>query len=178
MTVKDIAKCAAAILQADDIADNLDETELDTDAKTLVKCVNLAIAETRADFPVVLATVATASGGFIPLSAFDGVLSTVKRVERQGRSVRFSLDTRGIAVPTDGEYKVEYTLAPTDGNVDQTVTAGASLDCNVLGYLAARNYCLVTGRVDEAGIWDQRYNAEAENRRIVRRAALPRRSFI
>ncbi|MBD5131953.1 MAG: hypothetical protein HDT28_05110 [Clostridiales bacterium] len=181
MTIKDIAKCAAAILQADDIADELDSDEiadLEADAKTLVKCVNLAIAETRVDFPVVHTAVVCAVGGFIPLDAFEGVISAVKKVERGGKPVSFTIDTRGIAVPSDGAYSIAYIIAPSDRNVDDEAEVGATLDCNILGYLAARNYCLITGRTDEAAIWDQRYNAEAECRRITRRAVLPKRRFL
>ena len=48
----------------------------------------------------------------------------------------------------------------------------------LIEYLAARDYCLITGRTDEASVWDQRYNAEAENKRIRRRAVMPRRAWL
>lgn len=190
MTVKDIASNAAIVLQADDIAELLERAtaaedtdertaaSTDPDVKTLVKCVNLAVAELCTELPVVYATAATAEGGLIPLSALPAGLSTVRAVKRRGTAVHFTLSVRGIAVDGDGEYTVEYTLAPTDGDLTDEVALGVGADADVVCYLAARNYCLVTGRNDEASVWDQRYCAEAEKRRLLRRARLPKRAWV
>ena len=66
MTVREIACAAAAILQADDIAELIErqtesedtdgnsvDASTDPDVKTLVKCVNLAVAELNRELPVV-----------------------------------------------------------------------------------------------------------------------------
>lgn len=183
MTVKSIALAAAAILQADDIESAIQEystsdgDELDADAKTMVKCVNLAVAECNADFPVLHTARVTASGGVIPIGATGDEISTVRAVIKNGRHVRFSFDTRGILVEQDGEYTVTYTTVPHDQNLDDEVVCGTGADEPTLCYLAARNYCLVTGRNDEAAVWDQRYNAEAEKLRLLRRAYLPKRAW-
>ena len=186
MTVKDIALSATTVLQADDIAELISAETIDgqsaeivdADVKTLVKCVNLAVAELGYDLPVVNTKTVRATGGYIPLDEFDGTVSTVREVRRYGRAVRFSLSTKGVKVGCDGEYAVDYTVAPCESNLDDEVALGVGADPDVLCYLTARNYCLVTGRNDEASIWDQRYNAEAEKRRISRRAVLPRRAWV
>lgn len=183
MTVKEIALSAAAILQADDIEALLeDESEDatptdDADVRTLVKCVNLAAAETSSDFPVLKTVTVECEDGIIPLSAFDGVVTTVREVMRGKRRVAFSLDSRGVTVPMKGTYTVVYTVAPSDCNLDDELILGVGVDSETLTYLSARNYCLVTGRSDEASIWDQRYNAETENKRLRRRAKLPVRDW-
>ena len=65
-----------------------------------------------------------------------------------------------------------YTVSPEDKALDDTVTVGVLADEEMLAYLAARNYCIVTGRSDEASVWDQRYSSESEKKRLTRRAAL------
>lgn len=183
MTVRQIALSAAAVLQADDIQTALTVTtdppeELtDPDALTLVKCVNLAAAETASDFPCTVSTDAESRDGLIPFSAL-GEADTVREVTRNGRAVRFSTDSRGIRTPRDGKYTVTYTKPYAHVGADDELVAGAGADAEMLTYLAARNFCLITGRTDEASVWDQRYNAEAENKRLRRRATLPRRTWL
>ena len=149
MTVRQIALSAAAVLQADDIQTALTVTtdppeELtDPDALTLVKCVNLAAAETASDFPCTVSTDAESRDGLIPFSAL-------------------------------GEADKPYAHV----GADDELAVGAGADAEMLTYLAARNFCLITGRTDEASVWDQRYNAEAENKRLRRRATLPRRAWL
>ncbi len=180
MTVREIATSAAAILQADDIQGILETggDVADPDVRTLVKCVDLAVRELGADMPFVRSATLQAKDGVIPFDAFDALPSVVRGVYRNGRAVRFRLAANGIAVGGDGEYKVEHTVAPPESTVDDEIKLGLGADADILCYLAARNYCLVTGRADEASVWDQRYNAEAEKRRLMRRASLRKRVWM
>ena len=186
MTVRQIALSAAAILQADDIEDAIaeidedDETAVadDPDVLTLIKCVNLAAAELAADMPVLHTVTARAENGVIALGCFDGTVTAVKSVTHNGYCVPFTFTSRGVGVGCDGEYEVTYVKEYEDGMVNSEIELGAGADSQTLGYLTVRNYCLVTGRTDEAAIWDQRYNAEAEKKRIARRARLPKRAWL
>lgn len=54
-------------------------------------------------------------------------------------------------------------------------------DCvsmDMLADLVARNYCILCGRLDEADIFDNRYEQYASAIRLRRRAKLPPRKFI
>lgn len=179
MTVKQVSTAAATILQAEDILRTLSATTVPADdegVNTMVKCVNLAAAETYADFPPLVRSTVTAVNGVIPASALSSV-AAVRAVRRNGRPVRFTFGEFGAKVGVDGEYEAEYTPKYADKALDDTLVVGCAVDCEMLAYLAARNYCLMTGRSDDASIWDQRYAAEAENKRILRRAYLPGRRF-
>lgn len=186
MTVRQIALSAAAILQADDIETALavsDEQEDagvidDADVLTLIKCVNLAAAELAADMPVLHTVSARAENGVIAPNSFDGTVTAIKSVTHGGHNVPFTFTSRGVGVRRDGEYVVTYVKQYEDAAVDSEIELGAGADSQTLGYLTARNYCLVTGRTDEAAIWDQRYNAEAEKKRMARRSRLPKRSWM
>ena len=180
MTVRELALSAAEILQADDIQSILgsdDGDVTDPDVRALVKCVDLAVRELAVDMPLIEKSAVRAENGVIPFAAFGAAPSTVRGVYRNGRAVRFKLVADGIYVGGDGEYKAEYTVAPPESTVDAEIKLGLGADADILCYLAARNYCLVTGRADEATVWDQRYNAETEKRRIMRRASLPKRAW-
>ncbi len=195
MTVKQIVQSAAALLQADDIEELFaawqdppdgETTEgappadpaQDADVKTLVKSVNLAAAELCANgFPVCRQERANAADGIIPFTELTCVPSLVRGVQRNNVSVSFTADDRGIIVPADGEYTVLYIVQTTDKTLDEELETGAGVDINILTYLAARNYCLITGRTDDAHIWDQRYCAETENKRMARRARVRGRAW-
>lgn len=195
MTVKQIVLSAAALLQADDIeelfaawqdppdgettagAPPADPAQ-DADVKTLVKSVNLAAAELSANgFPVCRQERAYAADGIIPFDGLTCVPSLVRGVQKDNVNVSFTADDRGIIVPADGEYTVLYIVQTTDKTLDEELETGAGVDINILTYLAARNYCLITGRTDDAHIWDQRYCAETENKRMARRARVRSRAW-
>lgn len=186
MTVKQIASAAAALLQADDITAALDAatpddgTEAtmptDPDTLTLIKCVELAAAELAADgFPLVFEETLAAANGIIPLAVFTRAPITVKSVKKGGSATAFSVDSRGVSVGGDGEYTVRYHASPETRALDEQADVSALCDISLVAYLASRDFCLITGRTDEASIWDQRYNAEAEKRRLARRSVLPPR---
>ncbi len=183
MKLKDIAATAAGILQADDIllvlntATEPQDYGSDSDTECMLLCADLAVKEACADgFPVLREVQAVAENKRIPLS-FIPDASSVKSVIRYGRRVPFSVDTRGIAVSENGPYTVVYAVEPPEYGQDDEVSVGVFADKTLLGYLAARDYCLITGRTDEAAIWDQRYVTESERKRLMRRARLPMREW-
>lgn len=180
MGVKDIAKAAAVILQADDIVSALEIGDYgDSDVCTLVKCINLATAELCTDgFPVCVSEVLPATKGFIALTLLSREPSGVREVTKDGVRVPFSVDPRGVRVSGDGMYTVVYDAVPKEVGLSDDAEVNALCDCNIAAYLTARNYCLITGRTDEASVWDQRYNAEAEKRRLTRRAKLKGRKWL
>ncbi len=184
MTAREIALSAATLLQADDMEESIAAAEkdsavaaLDADVRTLFKCIELAAGEMIGDgFPVLFKVTATAVGGHITID--DPSAASVVRVEKDGTPVHFTVDGGGVNVRDGGEYTVTYSRMRGDvATVDAEIKLGAGADADMMTYLSTRNYCLVTGRTDEASVWDQRYVAESEKRRIKRRARLPRRPW-
>lgn len=180
MTVKNIALAAAELLTADDVVTALkgdpDAAAADDEVKIFVKAVNTAAYNAANDgFPIVKTETARAIDGKIALDAFTRTPSLVQRVETGGRCVSFGFDARGISVPGDGEYSVTFTVEPESAELSAHVETGAGCDFAVLAFLTARNYCLMTGRTDEAQVWDQMYDAALVKKRIARRAVLPER---
>ncbi len=180
MTVKDIAISCAVLLQADDIEQAVESetADGDPDVKALVKSINLALGEIASDgFSESATAKLNAENGVIPFSAFSVPLSAVLSVRDKFGAVDFSTTPSGIKTPSDGEYTVEYSTFPAEKTLDSELELAPFIGRDDLTYLAARNFCLITGRTDEASIWDQRYTAEIEKKRIKRRAKLPTRHW-
>lgn len=181
MTLKDIAVGAAVILQADDIEYALTEMDppdyADGDVKCMLCSANLAVKEACADgFPILREVEVVAENKRIPLSSVPGA-DSIKSVVRDNKRCSFYVDTRGISVPRDGAYTVVYAESPKDLEPDDEVTIGVFGDKTMLSYLAARDYCLMTGRTDEAAIWDGRYVSESEKKRLKVRVRIPAREW-
>ncbi len=181
MTIKSIAVGVAKLLQADDMETVLSSNgkpENNPDVKTLIACINAAVADVAADgFAACKTETLDAEGGIIPLSAFARTPATVRRVTDGGGTVAFSYDDFGVAVPHDGKFTVRYTVNPEEAKLSSQAEVGALCDFEMLVYMSARNYCFATGRTDEAAVWDQLYEAHTARKRISRRASLPKRSW-
>lgn len=186
MTVRNIAVSVARLLQADDIESILTQTDEDgelssaaaddEDVKLLVACINSATCDIAADgFPICVTETHEARGGAIALSEFTRTPSTVRKICDKTGTVTFEQAKTEIIVPRDGVYDITFTVEPENAELDANLEMGAMCDRSMLAYMSARNYCLVTGRTDEATVWDQMYEAHTARKRLTRRARLPRR---
>lgn len=182
MTIREIARSAASLLQADDIeellaAENVN-AETDADVKALLRCVNLAVSELVGNgFSRDVSAAAEAADGVIPFAALSPAPIKIIAVRKNGARVNFAVDGRGIAVDADGTYEVRYSPAPPEYGPDDEAELAAFCPSDAAACLAARNYCLVTGRTDDASVWDQMYERYAELFRLSRRANLPARKW-
>lgn len=182
MTVREIARSAAALLQADDIEELLvaenENAEDDADVKALVRCVNLAVSELVGNgFSRDVCETAEAANGMIPFAALNAAPLKTVSVRKNGRRVSFAADSRGITVGADGTYEVCYTPLPIERGLDDNADISSLCPSDAAACLTARNYCLVTGRTDDASVWDQMYERYAEQYRMSRRASLPMRKW-
>lgn len=178
MTVKELASSCACLLQADDIASAIEEGADDPDVKTLVASIELALSEINSSgFPLVEKQTLTAVDGIIPFSAFASPPAGVIAVKREGKPAAFSMTPFGIKTEYDGAYAVEYSVFTEQKKLGDKITLPPLIGRDLAMYLAARNFCLITGRTDEAAVWDQRYEQEMEKKRIARRATLPARRW-
>lgn len=189
MTVADIARDVALIIGDDELTAVLsDDGEgimpssavrpHDGDVVTLVKCINMAAAETRTDFPAVVTETVYSNGGVIALAELSDIPITVRGVTANGAPVGFVFDCNGLRIFHVGYCKISYTKAIDDAPLDGELIVGMGVDREMLVYLAARNYSIVVGRPDEASVWDQRYNDEAAKKRLLRRAKVKPRPFL
>lgn len=177
MKIKDAVFTAATFLQLGDIADGMGKEEFDAstpedtlseeDARELallVRCCNLVIGElASSSFPLKKVQEANSENGKIPFTALGGDVLDVYTVERDGARIPFDVFFDGLIVPVAGACRVTYSVAPDFCPLGgDSPFAGSKPSARLLAYGVAREYCLISGRTDDAAMWDGRFLAGVE----------------
>ena len=178
MTGKEIAEQSAVLLQDRLLLNALKNNENDEYAQRIFCALRDALCEVSRDFPEECKATVTAKDGVIPYSAVmaDGTIN-VKCVKKNDRSVPFTTDYVNIYVRGDGQYTVVYSVDCFDAELSGELPAVREVSASMLIHLTARNYCIMCGRLDEAAVYDSRYDEYAEGLRLKRRAHIPARLF-
>lgn len=145
--------------------------------KKLQCSVDSAMCEIARDFPWRRTMKRTATNGVITFPS-DEDIAGVYRVMRDGKAVPFTFDSLGIYVERDGEYEIVYSRCEGGGMPYADIDVPTYVSVEMLSLLISRNYCLLSGRVDEADIFGNRYDEYAEKIRLRRRAHIPPRVFV
>lgn len=172
-----------AIMLQDQVLLQMLADECYDDAHTTLKLTTAmrdALSELSAKHPVSVAKTVTVTGGDIPYSELnDGTAATVvTRVSKCGRDVPYTVDTFGVHVGGGGTYTVVYTPEKFDIELTDEIEVSPEVGFIMTVHLVARNYCMLSGRTEEAAMYDSRYNDYAETISLKRRAHIPVRRFI
>ena len=137
-----------------------------------------ALSEVSRDFPVYLKTTVTAETDLIERSDIveDGSL-TVASVTADGKAVPYTVDQTGIRVGAPGTYEVTYSPEIFNVEIYENFDVAPEVGFVMMMHLIARNYCMMSGRMEEAAMYDSRYNDFAEKIRLKCRAQIPVRRF-
>lgn len=175
----DIAGQSAMLLQDRLLINALKNKDINDDnLQRIYRALRDAVAELNRDFPEVYQKTVTASGGVIPYDLLKGGLSiSIKHVKKNGRYVPFITDSSNIYVRGDGQYDVVYALEVFHKGSSGELHVSREVCMPMVIHLTARNYCIMSGRLDEAAVYDSRYNEYAESIRLKRRAHIPARIF-
>lgn len=183
MTVKDILKTAATLLNLTDCTEYFSATDAgtnyqissDTQAKLdiLTRLANLVITELASSFvPMVCAEEVETSDGKIVFSELTHNITRVLSVKNEfGHDAEFRLYPEHLKV-FGGTYTVEYEYMPDNYALTDTVGFDGKITAALLGYGVAAEYCITQGRFEEAVLWRKRYSYGVE------RAALPKNAAI
>nr|MDE7395740.1 hypothetical protein [Clostridiales bacterium] len=99
----------------------------------------------------------------IPFTALAGNVLDVMAVEQNGTRVPFDVFFDGLIVPVRGVCRVTYSVAPDFTPLGgDSPFAGNKPSARLLAYGVAREYCLISGRTDDAAMWDGRFLAGVE----------------
>lgn len=139
-----------------------------------------AVAEISIDFPVCMKkTLNTLADGSIPRSAVSkGGAFKVISVTDGGKQIPFTVDHIGIHIDNLGKYEVTYVPEVFEVSITDKIDVAPEVGFVMTMYLVARNYCMLSGRMEEAAMYDSRYNDRAEKIRLKRRARMPQRKFV
>ncbi len=197
LTLMNVLTATAELLQLDEVSDMLAHygesivgdngeespdlrADTDPDAKLLAAAAKTAVYEINADgFPYVKSVKVQTADGEIPYASINGGnVMYVVSVARNGAPVRFACKPDGVEADGGGLYTVTYCEKPgSELGYDSEIKTGLQIGLYEIAYRAARNYCLMSSRLDEASVWDQRYIEQTEKLRCRRRAYLPRRQW-
>lgn len=149
----------------------------DASIQRLESAVESAISELAREFPTYKKMTGVATNGIIPYPATTRI-AFIRSVSQGGKSVAFTYDSLGIHVERDGTYDIVYSPQADGWEAYDDITVNRFVGIDMMVQLAARNYCILCGRLDEADIFDNRYEQYAETLRLKRRAHLPPRAFV
>lgn len=165
MTVKDVIKDAAMLLDDREFIAALDENkETETDenkAKTaaMLKCFNDALFEIASEYyPLVKEETISAGKALINSFAETPLKITGVRL-KNGEAVSFFVGADYVETEkAHGEVTVVYEYVPSGKVIsDDFEYAATPFGKTVFSYGIAAEYCLVTGRFSEAANWESRY---------------------
>lgn len=154
---------------ASDNTDNADASAndgLSEDAQLIIDCVKSTVEEIADEFiPLMRVATATAVDREIVLSDLDENVNRVFSVKSGERERAFKCRYDRLIVPQDGEYAVAFSVAPTFGTLNDDICYTHSLiSTRIIAFGVARDFCIITGRTDEANVWEQRFKAALESK--------------
>ena len=171
----------AVMLQDKVLIDIIENNKYDDSRSSLKLMIAFcdALSEISHKFPVALRKTLKTQDGVIPK---DDVCAsgafTVVRVTSGGKDVPFTVDSFGVHVGGGGIYVVTYTPEKYSVDIGKNFEVSTDVGLVMLMHLIARNYCMISGRMEEAAMYDSRYNDYAEARSLKRRAHIPARRFV
>ena len=128
--------------------------------KKLLNAYNHVLSEVATEY-VPLKTTSTFSGGKVLFSAFPLAPLKIYRAEYlNGNVAPFTLGIDYIVLP-DRETTVTYSYIPAEVTSTSVKFAyeNTKVGKRVFLYGVAAEYCMITGRFDEAADWEAKYRA-------------------
>lgn len=179
MTLYEIAARAASLLRLGDAEDEMrahkiyeteggEEPTLGEDAQILIESANTVIGEIASDFLPLkcIEEVETNEKGEILLSALSNEICDIFALrDSRGKPVRFDSHYDRLIVNAKGRYRLIYSKMPPEYALSDTVCyTNTIISTDVIAFGTARDFCLISGRTDEANIWEQRFKVELESK--------------
>lgn len=138
-----------------------------------------ALSEVSKRYPIRMKKTIATDNGLIKRSliAGDGAF-VVAAVTADGNAVPYTIDYAGLHVGGAGTYEITYSPEIFDVGLEDEFIVPPEVGYVMLMHLVARNYCIMSGRTEEAAMFESRYNDFAEIDRLKRRARIPARKFV
>lgn len=171
-----------AVMLQDNVLIDMVESNQITDNRSSLKLMIAfcdALSEVSHRFPVSLKKTLETPDGDIPLADIcQSGAFTVSGVTASDKNVPFTVDSFGLHVGGGGKYTVTYVPETYSVEIGTDFEVSTDVGFVMMMHLIARNYCIFSGRVEEAAMYDSRYNDYAEARSLKRRAHIPARKFL
>ncbi len=159
MIFKDIINTAAVLLGWET------PYEDNADFSILARCVNLVISEVACEYapPKYTQTVSAVNGMVAISSLHKNMLEFICATDAYGNELPVKVYEDYLKVPIDTE-KITYTFIPERLTALEQVPVGdRRITDRVFAYGAVAEYCLISGRFDEAITYNNKYIAALKN---------------
>lgn len=157
MLVKEIIE--KMLVRLDKVGDyDLDAEIIDTEIYTMVKCVNMAIAEIATDYlPVRCLETVEPINGIIALDSLKNRLIKVVNIKVGDSEIKWKIYPEFIKVDSVNKCVIDYCFLPNQAELNGKVCLPAQVTSDLISYGALAEYCLINGRYEDSMIYDRRY---------------------
>jgi hypothetical protein len=169
MTIKQIIKTTAVYLGRDDIIAYLDGElfdtpedvlkELEQEVNSLTKCANLVINQLATEYvPLKSIDVVRSDNGQILYTSFpSNPIDILAVYDVYGNKLEYKILPLYLLTKPEA-VKVEYTYLPPEYNLEETIAYTENkVPIRIIAYGVTAEYTMISGRFDEAILWDKRY---------------------
>ncbi len=184
MKVKDVIASALKLLGRADLVPSLPDASYDEEGRelieTLLYCFNAVEDElARKYIPLVTRERLISPNNRYYYNLFNHNPIKIKRVTADGKSVKFEVFTKFIAVQ-EKDIEVDYEYAPERKNLDGNSDYGDDAGEYLLALGMASEYCVINGEAEMADKWEEKYRArlDAIQRTLPVCGSIPPRSWI
>lgn len=185
MTVKEIIKTSASLLNREDIVAYLEGDDSKVGEQTLpsintfVILLNLVISELAGTFiPMRKKETVIVENGKIEYSILsERPLKIINVFDVKGDEVNYSDEAFFIKVES-GTKQIEYEYAPPNYDLNDTIGyLESDISIGALAYGLSAEFCICKGAFEEAVMWHNRYVESVNKRRMVKNASIKERSW-
>lgn len=167
MKVKDILISALKLISRSDIADKLESNgeltaEESETLNTLLFCYNAVENEVALNYVSLTftETISSSTGEFF-FSVFTHMPYRIKKVISDGKEISFETNARYMYADTN-KATITYDYAPTKKSVDMNSEFGMLVGEMLLAYGTAAEYCVISGEIEAADIFESKYRSELD----------------
>ena len=165
MTVKNVVAAAARLVLSDAVADKIAAgstltTDEQNDFNRLIRGFNLVMKEVAAEYLPLVVT-QTFSGGNVSYSTLTHAPYKIRGAyDEKGDPVVYETFPTFIKLP-EKSVSVAYEYIPEDCAANDTFVYEGSFLENAFCYGVASEFCMASGRYDEAQNWDVKFRRAA-----------------
>lgn len=182
MTIKDIIKLSATMLNREDVIDYLENGKASGDAleciDTLTRCANLTINELAGSYIFMQKEEAIHSDFIKYTDLSETILKVVKVLDQNGNKVNFSMMPEYVKLNSRGA-KIVYNYLPSNYGLEDTIGyTEKDISSRVIAYGVVAEYCLVVHAFSESVTWHQRFIDGVESKCFPKNSRIKGREFI
>lgn len=165
MTVKDIIKIAATLLNREDIIKFVEGTAFadDSDTKksvdTMTELLNLVINELSCAYvPMIKTEKVKVNGGKLYFNTLsENAINVIEALDANEHSLDFKLNSEYVVLPNSAEY-VRYSYIPKKYSIGDTIGyIEKQISKRALAFGLCSEFCIAEAEFEKAVLWHDRY---------------------